>query len=76
MFYDNIEKLEKIEKTACENLMVASVNSATTEKELLKIAENYRTDMPNMVGILREYKELIVKLKEEKIEDSLDAYDG
>jgi len=29
-----------------------------------------------MVGILREYKELIVKLKEEKIEDSLDAYDG
>ena len=34
MFYDNIEKLEKIEKTACENLMVASINSATTEKEL------------------------------------------
>ena len=64
MFYDNIEKLEKIEKTACENLMVASVNSKTTEKELLKIAENYRADMALMVGVLREYKELVVKLQE------------
>ena len=64
MFYDNIEKLEKIEKTACENLMVASVNSATTEKELLKIAENYRADMALMVGVLREYKELVAKLQE------------
>jgi|TARA_B110000483_G_C17822619_1_gene399580 hypothetical protein len=64
MFYDNIEKLEKIEKTACENLMVASVNSATTEKELLKIAENYRADMALMVGVLREYKELVVKLQD------------
>jgi hypothetical protein len=64
MFYDNIEKLEKIEKTACENLMVASINSATTEKELLKIAENYRADMALMVGVLREYKELVVKLQE------------
>jgi hypothetical protein len=64
MFYDNIEKLEKIEKTACENLMVASINSATTEKELLKIAENYRADMALMVGVLREYKELVVKLQD------------
>ena len=47
--------------------MVASVNSSTTEKEFLKIAENYRTDMANMVGILREYKELIIKLKEDSV---------
>ena len=64
MFYDNIEKLEKIEKTACENLMVASVNSATTEKELQQIAHNYRADMALMVGVLREYKELVAKLHE------------
>jgi hypothetical protein len=67
MFYDNIKKLEEIENTICENLMVASVSSSTTEKEFLKIAENYRTDMPNMVGILREYKELIIKLKEDSV---------
>ena len=67
MFYDNIKKLEEIENTICENLMVASVNSSTTEKEFLKIAENYRTDMPSMVGILREYKELIAKLKEDDV---------
>ena len=67
MFYDNIKKLEEIENTICENLMVASVNSSTTEKEFLKIAENYRTDMPSMVGILREYKELIDKLKEDDV---------
>tara|TARA_R110002153_G_scaffold164210_1_gene316756 strand:+ start:161 stop:373 length:213 start_codon:yes stop_codon:yes gene_type:complete len=64
MFYDNVEKLEKIEKTACENLMVASVNSKTTEKELQQIAHNYRADMALMVGVLREYKELIAKLEE------------
>ena len=67
MAYSSIEKLNKIEKIVCENLMVASINASTTEKEFLKIAENYRTDMPNMVGILREYKELIVKLKKKKI---------
>ena len=52
MFYDNIEKLEKIEKTACDNLMVASITASTTEKELLKIAHNYRADMATMVGVL------------------------
>ncbi len=67
MFYDNIKKLEEIENTICENLMVASVNSSTTEKEFLKIAENYRTEMHNMVGVLREYKELIIKLKEDSV---------
>ena len=60
MFYDNIEKLEKIEKTVCENLKVAAVSSATTEKELLNIAHNYRADMAIMVGVLREYKELLL----------------
>jgi|TARA_R110000782_G_scaffold24592_2_gene63982 hypothetical protein len=65
MFYDNIEKLEKIEKTACDNLMVASITASTTEKELLKIAHNYRADMATMVGVLREYKELITHLKED-----------
>ena len=67
MAYSSIEKLNEIEKKACENLMVASVSSSTTEKEFLKIAENYRTDMPSMIGILREYKELIAKLKEDNV---------
>ena len=65
MFYDNVEKLEKIEKTACDNLMVASITASTTEKELLKIAHNYRADMATMVGVLREYKELITHMESE-----------
>ena len=72
MAYSSIEKLNEIEKKACENLMVASVSSSTTEKEFLKIAENYRTDMPSMVGILREYKELIAKLKEDDVNSQFD----
>jgi len=63
MFYDNIEKLQKIEKTVCENLMTAAVTANTSERELLKIAHNYRSDMANMIGVLREYKELIGKIK-------------
>jgi len=64
MFYDNVDKLTEIETTVCENLMLAAVTANTSERELLKIAQNYRADMATMVGILREYKELIVKLQE------------
>jgi|TARA_R110002126_G_scaffold32369_1_gene102809 hypothetical protein len=64
MFYDNVDKLNEIEKTVCENLMTAAVTANTSERELLKIAHNYRSDMANMIGVLREYKELISKLEE------------
>tara|TARA_R110000744_G_scaffold37380_1_gene85700 strand:+ start:371 stop:583 length:213 start_codon:yes stop_codon:yes gene_type:complete len=69
MFYDNVKKLEEIENTICENLKLAAITASDTEKTLLKICYNYRADMPNMIGILREYKELIIKLKEIKKED-------
>jgi hypothetical protein len=63
--YESIEKLNEIEKKICKNLMVASISASTTEKDLLNIAFNYRADMPNMIGILREYKDLIIRLKGE-----------
>jgi len=43
--------------------MTAAVTANTSERELLKIAHNYRSDMANMIGVLREYKELIGKIK-------------
>jgi len=70
MFYDDINKLEVIEKTVCDNLSSADcLNDTHDPRELRKQWVNYRTDMALMVGVLREYKELIIKLKElEKVQ--------
>ena len=64
MFYDNIEKLNEIEKKVSENLSTADcLNDTSSVKELRPIWINYRGDMATMIGILREYKELITHLK-------------
>ncbi len=64
MFYDNIEKLQKIEDKVCDNLSTADcLNDSNDSKQLKQFWLNYRSDMPTMLGILREYKELIGKVK-------------
>ena len=63
MFYD-IEKLNELEKVVSENLSTADcLNDSTSIKELRPIWINYRTDMPNCLMILREYKSLLEQLK-------------
>lgn len=66
MFYNDIKKLEEIEKTVCDNLSTADcLNDTSSVKELKPIWINYRGDMATMIGILRQYKELLKKLGEE-----------
>ena len=63
MFYD-IEKLNKLEKMVSENLSTADcLNDSTNIKELRPIWINYRTDMPNCLMLLREYRSLLEQLK-------------
>lgn len=65
MFYNDIKKLEEIEKTVCDNLSTADcLNDTSSAKELKPIWINYRGDMATMVGVLREYKNLLIKLGE------------
>ena len=65
MFYNDIKKLEEIEKTVCDNLSTADcLNDTSSVKELKPIWINYRGDMATMIGVLREYKELLKKLEE------------
>ena len=68
MFYDNIEKLQKIEDKVSDNLSTADcLNDSNDSKQLKQFWLNYRSDMPTMLGILREYKELIGKVKNDLI---------
>ena len=63
MFYD-IEKLNKLEKMVSENLSTADcLNDSTNIKELRPIWINYRTDMPNCLMVIREYRSLLEQLK-------------
>ena len=63
MFYD-IEKLNELEKVVSENLSTADcLNDSTNTKELRPIWINYRTDMPNCLRVIREYKTLLEQLK-------------
>jgi len=63
MFYD-IEKLNELEKVVSENLSTADcLNDSTNIKELRPIWINYRTDMPNCLMLLREYRSLLEQLK-------------
>ena len=63
MFYD-IEKLNKLEKMVSENLSTADcLNDSTNIKELRPIWINYRTDMPNCLMGIREYRSLLEQLK-------------
>tara|TARA_Y100001937_G_scaffold123830_1_gene187432 strand:- start:724 stop:930 length:207 start_codon:yes stop_codon:yes gene_type:complete len=68
MFYD-IEKLDELEKVVSDNLSTADcLNYSTDVKVLRPIWINYRTDMPNCLMVIREYKELLrqLKMREEK----------
>ena len=59
-----IEKLQKIEDKVSDNLSTADcLNDSNDSKQLKQFWLNYRSDMPTMLGILREYKELIGKVK-------------
>ena len=63
MFYD-IEKLNDLEKVVSDNLSTADcLNNSTDVKELRPIWINYRTDMPNCLMVIREYKSLLEQLK-------------
>ena len=64
LFYDDVAKLEVIERKVCDNLMTANHTRSVTEKELLSIAYNYRADMATMIGVLREYKQLVEVINE------------
>ena len=59
MFY-NIEKLNELEKIVSDNLSTADcLNDSSSTKELRPIWINYRTDMPNCLMVIREYRELL-----------------
>jgi len=63
VFYD-IEKLNELEKVVSDNLSTADcLNNSTDIKELRPIWINYRTDMPNCLMVIREYKSLLEQLK-------------
>ena len=63
MFYD-IKKLNELEKVVSDNLSTADcLNNSTDIKELRPIWINYRTDMPNCLMVIREYKSLLEQLK-------------
>jgi len=63
MFYD-IEKLNELEKVVSDNLSTADcLNNSTDIKELRPIWINYRTDMPNCLMVIREYRSLLEQLK-------------
>ena len=66
MFY-NIEKLNELEKIVSDNLSTADcLNDSSNTKELRPIWINYRTDMPNCLMVIREYKNLLEKMESEK----------
>lgn len=63
MFYD-IEKLNELEKVVSDNLSTADcLNYSTDAKVLRPIWINYRTDMPNCLMVIREYRSLLEQLK-------------
>ena len=67
MFYD-IEKLNELEKVVSENLSTADcLNDSTNIKKLRPIWINYRTDMPNCLMVIREYRSLLEQLNAKKI---------
>jgi len=65
MFYD-IKKLDKLDEQISENLASADNHSWTDDYRTHWL--NYRTDMPNCLMVIREYKEVLrqLELKEEK----------
>ena len=63
MFYD-IDKLKELEDKVCNNLTIADNLSDTSDNKLRSIWINYRRDVSTLVSVLREYKDLLIKLEE------------
>ena len=63
MFYD-IDKLKELEDKVCSNLTIADNLSDTSDNKLRSIWINYRSDVSTLVSVLREYKNLLIKLEE------------
>ena len=60
MFYD-IERLNELEKHLSENLMQA--DGKTYEKEFRQFWVNYRSDIPNCLMVIREYRSILEQMK-------------
>ena len=72
MFY-NIDKLEELEDKICNNLTIADNLSDTSgNNNLRSIWINYRSDVSTLVSVLREYKDLLIKLEEREKQNGND----
>ena len=71
MFYD-IDKLKELEDKFCSNLTIADNLSDTNNNNLRSIWVNYRTDMATMISVLREYKDLLITIKESEKQNGND----
>ena len=60
MFY-NVQKLNELEKKLSENLMDA--DGKTHKKEYRPFWINYRSDIPNCLSVIREYRSLLEQLE-------------
>ena len=60
MFYNDIEKLNVLEKTLSQNLMKADGHTWNDSHKPHWL--NYRKDIPNCLQVIREYRSLIEKL--------------
>ena len=63
MFYNDIEKLNELEKTLSDNLRKA--DGHTWKDSHRPHWLNYRKDIPNCLQVIREYRSLIEKLIKE-----------
>ena len=60
MFY-NIEKLNELEKAVSENLMKA--DGHTWKDDYRVHWRNYRSDMPNCLTVIREYRKILEEIQ-------------
>ena len=60
MFYD-IERLNELEKHLSENLMLA--DGKTWKDSHKPFWVNYRNDMPKCLMVIREYRDMLEKMK-------------
>jgi len=72
MFYD-IDKLKELEDKICNNLSIADNLSDTSDNNNLRsIWINYRSDVSTLISVLREYKDLLIKIKESERQNAND----
>jgi len=72
MFYD-IDKLTEIEDKVCNNLSIAdNLSDTSSNNNLRSIWINYRKDVSTMISVLREYKDLLIKIQESERQNAND----